>query len=161
MVPQQPLPVTDALAAAEARRLIDAAYRPADTTSYRDTTPLPAHGPTPPVAQPGRPPMSQRATDTSGLLLAGSVAALSTGGATSLVLWMLGQVDPLTLAVGGAAPVALLLAAGSLLKSAGRAKAASAHSEHHHHYNAPVHQQNTTVSTATKGLFARTSNTTS
>ncbi|MER5873398.1 hypothetical protein [Streptomyces sp. NPDC002044] len=140
---------------ARARQLITEAYAP--PTSHRDETPLPAYGPTPPVAQPGRPPMSQKATDASALMLSGSVAALSVGGATSLVLFTLGQVDPTTLAVAGAGPVALVLAVGSLLRSAGRAKA-DAHTEHHHHYNGPVRQESTTVSSTTKGLFAKNRN---
>ncbi|MFD9007145.1 hypothetical protein ACFV0T_40530 [Streptomyces sp. NPDC059582] len=147
-------PMSDIEAEARARQLIDAAYRP---TSYRDETPVPAYGPTPPVAQEGRPPMSQRATDVSALMLSGSVAALSVGGATSLVLFTLGQVDPTTLAVAGAGPVALVLAVGSLIRSAGRAKA-DAHTEHHHHYNGPVKQESTTVSSTTKGLFAKNRN---
>ncbi|MFE6274469.1 hypothetical protein ACFVQ9_37445 [Streptomyces goshikiensis] len=144
---------------ARARQLITEAYAPpyATPTSHRDETPLPAYGPTPPVAQPGRPPMSQKATDASALMLSGSVAALSVGGATSLVLFTLGQVDPTTLAVAGAGPVALVLAVGSLLRSAGRAKA-DAHTEHHHHYNGPVRQESTTVSSTTKGLFAKNRN---
>ncbi|MGI5138178.1 hypothetical protein [Streptomyces sp. CA-106110] len=43
--------MTDADATAEARRIIADAYRPVPQmpTSYRDTTPLPAYGTTPPV----------------------------------------------------------------------------------------------------------------
>ncbi|MER7316424.1 MULTISPECIES: hypothetical protein [Streptomyces] len=145
-------PLTDTEAAERARQLIAEAYTP--PTSYRDDTPLPTYGLTPPVAQEGRPPMSQRATDASALMLSGSVAALSVGGATSLVLYTLGQVDPITLAVGAAGPVALVLAVGSLIRSAGRAKA-DAHTEHHHHYNGPVRQESTTVASTTKGLFAK------
>ncbi|MFH8582546.1 hypothetical protein [Streptomyces zaomyceticus] len=152
-------PLTDAQADALAQELIAEAYRPAPT-SYRDETPTPAYGTAEPVAQPGRPPMSQRATDTSALMLSGSVLALSGGGATSLVLFALGQVDPVTLAVGGAAPVALVLAVGSLLRSAGRAKAdaAAAKTTHHHHYAGPVRQETTNVSSTTKGLFAKNRN---
>ncbi|MEU0002426.1 hypothetical protein ABZ069_36560 [Streptomyces microflavus] len=151
---QDARPLTESEADVRARQLIDAAYRP---TSYRDDSPVPAYGPTPPVAQEGRPPMSQRATDASALMLSGSVAALSVGGATSLVLFTLGQVDPTTLAVAGAAPVALVLAVGSLIRSAGRAKA-DAHTEHHHHYNGSVRQETTNVSSTTKGLFAKNRN---
>ncbi|MFB8034130.1 hypothetical protein ACFC5Z_14460 [Streptomyces sp. NPDC056004] len=155
--PDQP-PASHPLSSAEAdlraRRLIDEAYTP---TSHRDDSPLPAYGPTPPVAQPGRPPMSQKATDASALMLSGSVAALSVGGATSLVLYTLGQVDPVTLAVGAAGPVALVLAAGSLLRSLGRAKA-DAHTEHHHHYKGPVHQDQRTSHTTTRGVWAKTTN---
>ncbi|MET9916242.1 hypothetical protein ABZZ04_04040 [Streptomyces sp. NPDC006435] len=153
-----PAPVGRPLTAAEAdlraRRLIDEAYTP---TSHRDDSPLPAYGPTPPVAQPGRPPMSQGATDASALLLTGSVASLSVGGATSLVLYTLGQVDPVTLTVGAAGPVALVLAAGSLLRAAARARA-DAHTEHHHHYTGPVHQDHRSTHTTTRGVWARTTN---
>ncbi|MFJ5820130.1 hypothetical protein ACIQGT_40525 [Streptomyces sp. NPDC093108] len=156
-----PQPLSEAQAAAEAARLIAEGYSTTGptATSYKDIAPLPTTGDTVPVAQPGRPPMSQKATDASALMLSGSVAALSVGGATSLVLYTLGQVDPVTLAVGGAAPVALVLAVGSLLRSAGRAKAV-AHTEHHHHYNGPVRQETTTVSSTTCGLIARTRNNT-
>ncbi|MEU3350015.1 hypothetical protein ABZ723_34610, partial [Streptomyces sp. NPDC006700] len=103
---------------------------------------------------------SQRATDACALMLSGSVAALSVGAATSLVLYTLGQVDPVTLAIGAGGPVALVLAAGSLLRSAGRAKAdaAAAHTENHFHYNGSVRQETTTVSSTTRGLIARTRN---
>ncbi|MCS0605988.1 hypothetical protein NX794_32990 [Streptomyces sp. LP11] len=157
-------PLTDAEAEIEARRLIEDGYRqegpaPVPTqTFHRDPTPPPAYGPTPPVAQPGRPPMSQRATDASALMLSGSVAALSVGGATSLVLYTLDQVDPVTLAIGGAGPVALVLAAGSLLKAVGRAKATSAPAEVHNHFTGPVRQETTNVSSQPRGLFVRTRN---
>ncbi|TSB31889.1 hypothetical protein [Streptomyces benahoarensis] len=153
-------PLSEAQAAAEAARLIAEGYSTTGptATSYKDIAPLPTTGDAVPCAQPGRPPMSQKATDASALMLSGSVAALSAGGATSLVLYTLGQVDPVTLAVGAAGPVALVLAAGSLLKSLGRAKH-DMHTEHHHHYAGPVRQENTNLATTTKGLFARTNNT--
>ncbi|WP_030390478.1 hypothetical protein [Streptomyces sp. NRRL S-241] len=147
-------PMSDFEADARARQLIAEAYMP---TEYRDNSPVPAYGPAQPVAQPGRPPMSQKATDISALMLSGSVAALSVGGATSLVLYVIGTVSPVTLAIGAAGPVALVLAVGSLLKAAGGA-AASLPAEHHHHYNGPVRQTNTTTTTttSTKAVFART-----
>ncbi|OKJ46760.1 hypothetical protein [Streptomyces sp. CB02115] len=144
---------------ARARQLITEAYAPPYEvpTAYRETKST-AYEPTPPVAQPGRPPMSQRATDASALMLSGSVAALSVGGATSLVLYTLGQVDPVTLAIGATGPVALVLAAGSLLKAVGRAKAAAAPAEVHNHFTGPVRQETTNVSSQTRGLVARTRN---
>ncbi|MFB7584600.1 hypothetical protein [Streptomyces hydrogenans] len=151
-------PLTDAEADARAQELIHEAYRPAPL-SFRDPSPTPAYGDTPPVPQPGRPPMSQKATDASALMLTGSVAALSVSGGVSLVLYTLGQVDPVTLAIGAAGPVALVLAAGSLLKSLARAKAASTTTTHHHHYNGPVRQETTNLSSTTKGMVARTNNT--
>ncbi|WP_405392989.1 hypothetical protein OG596_37430 [Streptomyces sp. NBC_01102] len=148
-------PLSELEADARARQLINEAYKPTPT-SFRDESELPTVGTTPPVAQPGRPPMSQKATDASALMLSGSVAALSVGGATSLVLYTLGQVDPVVLAVGAAGPVALVLAAGSLLRSVGRVKA-DMHTENHNHFNGPV-TNHTEVHTSTKGMFGRTQN---
>ncbi|MFE7620180.1 hypothetical protein [Streptomyces sp. NPDC057496] len=153
-----PTPPASQLSSAEAkiraRQIIDAAYAP---TSHRDDSPLPAYGPTPPVAQPGRPPMSQRATDVSTVMLAGGAASLMTGVGVSLVLWRLAAVDPLVLAVAGGAPVALLMALSRVL---GRARSAieAAPATHHHHYQGPVQQETTTVSSTTRGLIARTRN---
>ncbi|MFF9482999.1 hypothetical protein [Streptomyces sp. NPDC014733] len=155
-------PLSEAQAAAEAARLIAEGYSTTGptATSYKDkdVVPLPTTGDAVPCAQPGRPPMSQKATDASALMLSGSVAALSAGGAISLVLYTLGQVDPVTLAVGAAGPVALVLAAGSLLKAVDRTKTAAAPVEVHHHYTGTVRQENTTVSSTTKGLFAKNRN---
>ncbi|MFF5778153.1 hypothetical protein ACFY7Y_14530 [Streptomyces virginiae] len=126
-------------------------------TAYRDPSPIPTIGPTPPVPQPGRPPMSQRATDASILMLAAGAASLPIGGSTALVLHALGHVDPATLAIGAAAPVALVLAIGALIRAAGRSVQGIG-AETHHHYNGPVSQQHHTVSTQTRGLIAKTIN---
>ena len=123
-------------------------------TFHRDDTPVPTIGDTPPVAQPGRPPMSQRATDISGVMLAGSVASVPLGGMTCLVLYTLNQVDPVSLTIGASAPVALVLAASVLLR---RAKGVLP-DEHHHHYNGPVHQDQRNVRTKTSGVWAKTNN---
>ncbi|MEU7066911.1 hypothetical protein [Streptomyces sp. NPDC046161] len=144
--------MSDQEAAVEAHRIItDFA------TAYRDPTPLPTVGPTPPVVQPGRPPMSQRATDASALMLAAGAASLPIGGATSLVLYTLGHVTPAALAIGAAGPVALVLAVGALIRTATRGLQ-GVHTEHHHHYTGPVSQEHHTVSTQTRGLVAKTIN---
>ncbi|MEU8967028.1 hypothetical protein AB0C89_35765 [Streptomyces sp. NPDC048491] len=151
--------LSESEAAAEARRIIASLAEPEPApipTSYRRTEPN-EPGAAAPVTQEGRPPMSQRATDASALMLTGSVAALSVGGATSLVLYTLGHVDPTQLAIGAGGPVALVLAVGSLIRSAGRAKR-DAHTEHHHHYNGSVRQETTNVSSTTRGLFAKNRN---
>lgn len=143
---------------AEARRLVAAvedALAGATPTSYRDDSPLPPVGATPPVPQPGRPPMSQTATDLSGLMLAGGAASLPVGGSLALVLYAVGQADPASLAIAGGAPVALVLAVGSLIRSVGRARR-DEHTEHHHHYAGTVHQDQRT--SRTSGVWARTNN---
>ncbi|MEW1723871.1 hypothetical protein [Streptomyces sp. NPDC093109] len=151
--------LSDDEAADTARRLIADAYRPtpAVPTSYRDTSPVPAIGTTPPVPQPGRPPMSQRATDISGIMLAASIASVPLGGSASLVLWTVGTLDPLVVALVCGAPVALLGALTRALKHA-KATRAAGPPEHHHHYNGPVVQDHSTYTTATRGLIARTHN---
>ncbi|MFD5676130.1 hypothetical protein [Streptomyces sp. NPDC127040] len=127
-------------------------------TAYRDPTPAPAIGTAPPVAQPGRPPMSQKATDASMVMLAAGAASIPVGGTTSLVLYTLGNVDTTALAIGAAAPVALVLAVGALIRAAGRGMQGIG-AEHHHHYSGPVHQEHRTVSTQTRGIWAKTTNT--
>lgn len=131
-------PLSEEVAEKEAHRLIHDAYRP---TAYRDQTPVPQYGTAPPVAQPGRPPMSQRATDISGVMLAGSVASVPLGGMTCLVLYTLDQVDPVSLTIGASAPVAFVLAIAALLR---RAKGVLPE-EHHHHYSGPVYEQHRTT----------------
>ncbi|MFI5621552.1 hypothetical protein [Streptomyces sp. NPDC051567] len=135
---------------------VEAAYTPTGTApvAYRDASPLPLTGPTPPVAQPGRPPMSQRATDASALMLAAGVASVPAGGSAALVLWVLGQVDPLVLAVAGAAPVAALVALAGVISRA-RQAAGAAPATHHHHYTGPVRQEHTHIATTTRGVIAR------
>lgn len=141
--------LTDEEAAIEARRII------ADfATSYRDHSPVPAVGPTPPVPQPGRPPMSQKATDASVMMLAGGAASLPVGGSVSLVLYTLGHVDPTSLAIGAAAPVALVLAIGALLR---RAKGVLP-PDVHHHYEGTVYQDQRNVHSSTRGVWAKTNN---
>ncbi|MEU6279553.1 hypothetical protein [Streptomyces sp. NPDC047028] len=144
--------MTEDEAAAEARRIITDAYRPAPETptAYRDDTPVPAHGSMPPVAQPGRPPMSQGATDASVVMLAGG-ATVSMIGLTAAVLMYVSQyADPVVCGLVFGAPTTLVLALAKLAK---RAKPAP---DIHQHYTGPVRQEHTT--THTRALIARTHN---
>ncbi|BBC95007.1 hypothetical protein SRO_3831 [Streptomyces rochei] len=146
--------MTDDEAAAEARRIIAEAYRPAPDTpaAYRDETALPAYGTTPPVAQPGRPPMSQGATDASVLMLAGGASASMVGLASAVVMYVSQYADPAVCAIVFGAPTALVLALARLAK---RAKPAP---DIHHHYEGPVHQDQRNVTTTTRGVWAKTNN---
>ncbi|MFD4525076.1 hypothetical protein ACFWP7_14380 [Streptomyces sp. NPDC058470] len=141
--------MSDDEAATEARRIISDAYRP---TAYRDDTPVPAHGPTPPVVQPGRPPMSQGATDASVLMLAGGTATTMVGGTAAVLLYVSQFADPLVCGLVFGAPTALVLA---LARLATRAKPAP---DIHHHYTGPVYQDQRNVNSRTTGLWARTNN---
>lgn len=146
----------EAHAEAEAARLIAEAYSentPA-TTSYRDITPVQQSG-AEPVIQPGRTPMSQRATDHATLVLAYSLGSLPVSIATSLVLWSIAAVDPATLAIAGAAPPALAVTIGIAARLVGRAVrdgASALPRDEHHHYDGPTYIQHTELHTNTRGL---------
>ncbi|KKD04311.1 hypothetical protein [Streptomyces sp. WM6386] len=133
----------------EARRIIADAYRP---TAYRDETPVPAHGDAPPVVQPGRPPMSQGATDASVLMLAGGTATAMVGGTAAVLMYVSQFADPLVCGLVFGAPTALVLA---LARLAARAKPAP---DVHHHYEGPVYQDRRNVHTRTTGVWAKTNN---
>ncbi|MFF5938989.1 hypothetical protein [Streptomyces sp. NPDC012508] len=124
--------------------------------TFRDETPLPVVGDALPVAQPGRPPMSQRATDASALMLAGGAGTLMAGTGAGAALWALGGVDPLALALAVGAPVAVLAALTRLVRRAGQAAQEAAPVIHHHHYSGPVRQEHRTSATTTRGVIART-----
>jgi hypothetical protein len=124
-------------------------------TAFRDDTPLPRHGATPPVPQPGRPPMSQKAVDASALMLSGGVATVLVGGSASLVLAASGIADPAVIGICAATPLAVAVPIVAVTRLLKRAKSVLPE-EHHHHYNAPVHHQHTHSST--RGVWARTDN---
>ncbi|MFI0230801.1 hypothetical protein [Streptomyces sp. NPDC017086] len=149
---QPAIVMSDDVAAAEARRIIADAYRPAPATptAYRDDTPVPAYGSTPPVVQPGRPPMSQGATDASALMLAGGATTAMAGGTAALLMYVSQFADPVVCGLVFGAPTALLLALARMLRRA----TAVVPDVHHHHYNGPVSHEHTT--THTHGLIART-----
>jgi hypothetical protein len=149
--------MTDAQAEAEARRLIADMCKPvpAVPTAHRDDTPLPAYGPAPPVAQPGRPPMSQRAVDTSTVLLSAGAASLPVGAVAIGILLASGHADPTVIGMICAAPAAVAVPILAVARVLRRAKDVVP-DVHHHHYNVPVRQDHTT--THTRGLIARTRN---
>ncbi|MEV6165699.1 hypothetical protein AB0L71_28065 [Streptomyces sp. NPDC052052] len=126
-------------------------------TSFRDDTPLPVVGTTPPVLQPGRAPMSQKATDASALMLASGAASLMIGGSTSLVMLASGYADPTVCAIAFGAPTVLVLALGRLI---GKAKAVveAAPAPVHHHYNGSVTVDQRAINTQTRGVIAHTRN---
>ncbi|MEU4925124.1 hypothetical protein AB0G54_01150 [Streptomyces yokosukanensis] len=141
--------MTEDEATVEARRIITDAYRP---TAYRDTSPVPAHGSTPPVAQPGRPPMSQGATDASVLMLSGAAATSMVGGTAAVLMYVSQFADPVVCGLVFGAPTALVLALARLAK---RARPAP---DIHQHYTGPVYQDQRNVTTNTRGVWARTNN---
>ncbi|MEU2439903.1 hypothetical protein ABZ595_27535 [Streptomyces rubradiris] len=157
MHPNTPPPtagMSDDVAAAEARRIIADAYRPAPEmpTAYRDDAPLPAYGSTPPVVQSGRPPMSQGATDASALMLAGGATTAMVGGTAAVLMYVSQFADPVVCGLVFGAPTALVLALARLAKRAQPVPAV------HHHYEGPVYQDQRTVHSTTRGVWAKTTN---
>ncbi|SCD37502.1 hypothetical protein GA0115253_100222 [Streptomyces sp. Termitarium-T10T-6] len=154
-LPEQPVAGQPDSVHANAARLmaaVDEAILARQATSHRDPTPLPAVGPTPPVPQPGQPPMSQWATDASGVLKAISVASLPVGGA----LWIVGQVEPLTLGIILGSPAVAALAVARLVAKVKDANQAPQPVVQNYYGN--VHHDTRTVTSTTRGVIANTRN---
>lgn len=141
---QTATPLTDAV--------IDAAVDQAIQEARRlDTTPQATIGATPAVPQPGRPPMSQGATDLSALMLSGGVASVLVGGSVSLVMIASGHADPTVCAIAFGSPAAFMLTASRLMK---RMKGVLP-AEVHNHYDGPVYQDQRNVDSKNYGLYVK------
>ncbi|MEU2621914.1 hypothetical protein ABZ642_27860 [Streptomyces sp. NPDC007157] len=148
--------MSDDVAATEAARIIADAYKPTPDmpTAYRDDSPLPAYGDTPPVLQPDRRIVPAWAAGTA-------VAGIGVGAAFVGVgcgVWLACQgfaavslTSVLFVTLPIAAVAGVFAAIGTALRSL-----KGVHTETHHHYRAPVSQHHTT--SKTYGLSARTHN---
>lgn len=126
-------------------------------TAHRDMTPLPPIGNAEPVPQPGRPPMSQKATDISTMMLTAGVATVPPGLIAIGVLLASGQANPTVVAWICAAPAAVAIPILAVARLIRRGKEA-APDVHHHHYAGPVTQDQRHVHTSTRGVWAKTTN---
>ena len=120
----------------------------------------PTAGDAVPFAQPGRPAMSQQATDHATLVIVYSFGSLPIGGAISLVLWRLSSVSSTTLAIAGTCAAGVFIAVGSAARMVGRAirDSASALPDNTvNQYTGTVYVQHTELHTETRG-FGRTNN---
>ncbi|MFF4210709.1 hypothetical protein ACFYZE_15405 [Streptomyces sp. NPDC001796] len=150
--------MTDAEATAEARRIIADAYRPVPQipTAFRDTTPLPTYGTTPPVPQPDRRIVPAWAAGTA-------VAGIGTGAAFVGVgcgIWLACQgfaAVTLTSVLFITLPIAAVAAVAAAIGSALRSLKTT-HTETHHHYAGPVRQETNTISAPAYGLISRNRN---
>ncbi|WP_031095523.1 hypothetical protein [Streptomyces sp. NRRL S-15] len=140
-----------------ARRLINEAFAIERPTSFRDDTPLPVVGAAPPVAQPGRPPMSQKATDASALMLAGGAMTVMVGGGASLVMLASGYADPTVCAIILGGPAVLVLAVSRLARRA-KEVVEAAPAPQHHHYSGDVTIDQRSINSQTRGVIANTRN---
>lgn len=131
---------------------------PRTPTFYKDPTPPPRIGDTPPVQQPGRPAMSQKATNDSVRMLSFGVTAILTSGAIALVMKASEAADPTVMALIAGAPVGLtvpILAAAHLMRRTKEA-AAAAPPQVTQHYSGDIYQDNRSNSSSTRGFIATT-----
>lgn len=152
----KPLEPTDRAEVTKLALAVEEALAQAVPTSHHDDSPLPPYGPTPPVPQPGVPPMSQKATETARAVMFCSLATVPPGLVAVAVMVASEHANPTVIGMICAAPAALavpILAIARLLRGAGEALPA----EHHHHYSGPVDQR--TTHSSTRGVWARTNNT--
>ncbi|MEU8829367.1 hypothetical protein [Streptomyces sp900116325] len=122
--------------------------------SWRDGSRI---GTTPPVAQPGRTPMSKGATDASVVMLAAGGGTFLACGGVSLVMWASESADPVVCGIVFGAPTVLALALGRLFGKV-RAANAAAPAPVHHHYNGNVIQDQRSVESKTYGVIANNRN---
>jgi hypothetical protein len=153
-VTTEPLPRQPPTAAEldQAERLM-AAINEIAPTSYRDPSPIPAIGTTPPVPQPGIPPMSQQATDIGRAAMYCGLATVPPGLIAIGIMVASQHADPTVIGMICAAPAALAI---PILAIARLMRGAKPEPDVHHHYNGPVDQRH--VHTTTKGVWARTNN---
>jgi hypothetical protein len=150
--------MTDAEATAEARRIIADAYRPVPQipTSYRDHTPVPAYGTTPPVPQPDHRivPAWAAGTAAAGIGVGAACVGLGCG------IWLACQgfaAVTLTSVLFVTLPIAAVAAVVAAIGSAVRSVKAT-RTETHHHYAGPVRQETNTITAPAYGLIARNRN---
>ncbi|MFD5491582.1 hypothetical protein ACFWH4_01240 [Streptomyces sp. NPDC127091] len=124
-------------------------------TSFRDDSPLPAVGPTPPVPQPGVPPMSQQATEIGRAAMFCGLATVPPGLIAIGVLVASEHADPTVIGMICAAPAALAV---PILAIARLVRGAKPEPDVHHHYNGTVIQDQRQSSSKTTGLIAKTNN---
>ncbi|MDV9188188.1 hypothetical protein R6L23_08155 [Streptomyces sp. SR27] len=153
-------PMSDAEAAAEADRILHTAFHdqpPAPTpTSFRDDTPLPKTGPTPPVLQPETRIVPAWAVGTAVASIGIGAGITGAGCGVWLVLKGLAAVT-LTSVLMVTLPIAALAALATAIGSAlQHARAALNHTENH--YNAPVTQHVQHTEQTARGFLGRITN---
>ncbi|MFJ3860354.1 hypothetical protein ACIPRL_29465 [Streptomyces sp. NPDC090085] len=153
--------MSDAEAAAEADRILTAAYRPDAVqhipTSFRDDTPLPAYGPTPPVRQDDQRTVPPWAAGIAVASIGVGAGITGIGCGAWLVLQGLASVT-LTSVLMGTLPFAALAMVATAIGGA-ISNARSAATKNVHVYQGSVTQNTRVTNTSNqRGMFARTRN---
>ncbi|MGW1520769.1 hypothetical protein [Streptomyces sp. NPDC002287] len=152
-------PLTDAEAAAEAERILTAAYQPAQhiPTSFRDDTPLPAYGDAPPVHQDDKRIVPAWAAGIAVASIGLGAGITGIGCGAWLVLQGLASVT-LTSVLMGTLPFAALAMVATAIGGAIN-NARSTTTKTTHIYQGSVTQNTRVTNTSNqRGMFARTRN---
>lgn len=146
---------------ADVEDALKAATKPAPLvpTSFRnDSLPsTPTIGPTPPVPQPGRPAMSQGATDASVLMLAGAGSVSMVSISAGVLMYLSQYADPVVCGIVLGAPTVVVLALCRLMRRA-KEVVQAAPPVIHQTYIGTVHQDARTLNTTNRGVIANTRN---
>ncbi|WP_331735231.1 hypothetical protein OG590_40055 (plasmid) [Streptomyces goshikiensis] len=152
-------PLSDTEAAAEAERILTAAYRPVQRipTSFRDDTPLPAYGDAPPVHQDDKRIVPAWAAGIAVASIGVGAGVTGIGCGAWLVLQGLASVT-LTSVLMGTLPFAALAMAATAIGGA-ISKVRSTVTKNMHVYQGSVTQNTRVNNTSTqRGMFSRTRN---
>ncbi|MGW7617400.1 hypothetical protein ACWGLG_16340 [Streptomyces antimycoticus] len=125
-----------------------------DLPSWEDG---PRIGTTPPVPQPGIPPMSVRTTETVRAVMFASLATVPPGLIAIGILVASQHADPTVIGMICAAPAAIAVPILALARLMRRVKD-TLPTEQHHHYNGPVYQDQRNIHSKTSGVWAKTNN---
>lgn len=141
----------------EGAERIAAEQTPRVPTFYKDPTPAPAVGTTPPVPQPGRAAMSQQATDDSVRMLSfgGTFLLICCGG--GIVMVTSDYADPTVIGVSGGVLAAVLLAAARLMRRT-KEVVEAAPAQITQNIHGDVHHQHTEINSTAKGVIAYSRN---
>jgi len=169
-MPAQPEPIDRAEVTKLANAVEEALAGEMQTTARSEDPDVPSFadgvriGTAPPMAQQGRPPMSQRAVDLNTTILSSSVVIGMLGVAGTGVLWASSQANPTVIAwmcgcaVGVPAAFAVpVLALKALMKSAKQVVEAAPPTIHQY-YNGNVTQDQREIHASAKGVWVRTKN---
>jgi len=139
----------------DAAQRIAAEQTPRIPTFYKDPTETPQIGTAPPVMQPGRAPMSQKAADATGLILAVGIAAPLIGGGFALAMWGTSLANFKVIGAIAGGVIGIALAVKSLLGSARDVVEAAPPTIHQHFDGAVVHQDHSTHEHKSSGVWVR------
>ncbi|MET8751326.1 hypothetical protein ABZW32_14690 [Streptomyces sp. NPDC004667] len=156
-------PMSDAEAAAEAKRIMDASFRTEEPpvrhfpTSFRDDTPLPAYGDTPPVHQPDHRIVPAWAAGIAVASIGVGTGITGIGCGAWLVLQGLASVTLTSVLMGTLPFAALAMVATAIGGAINNARSTTTRTTHVYQ-GSVTHNTRVTNTSNQRGMFARTRN---